>query len=187
MRPLKVRDQPLLERLMSVLRSKGYDGFSLNELAKSSGLQKASLYHRFPGGKKEITVAVLNHANAWVYEHIFLLLSDQSLAPDERLSKVINNIILLYNGGQEVCILRALSMDTGIDLFDQEIKESMQHWIQGFTVLGRAFGHSENVAQKKAVQILISIQGSLIVSRGLGTTDAFESTLKSIKDTYKET
>ena len=70
MRPQKVEDQALLLGLMAVLSAKGYDGASLNELAESSGLQKASLYHRFPAGKKEITSAVLNYVNEWVKKNI---------------------------------------------------------------------------------------------------------------------
>jgi len=54
MRPQKVNNTELVKGLLNVFRSKGYDGASLNDLAVASGLQKASLYHRFPNGKKEI-------------------------------------------------------------------------------------------------------------------------------------
>ena len=186
MRPLKIEDQPLLEGLMSVLRSKGYDGSSLNELAGSSGLQKASLYHRFPGGKKEITFAVLNYANAWVHKNIYQLLSDQFVAPDERLAQVINKINILYDQGEAVCILRALSLDTGIDLFGDKIKESMQYWVAGFSALGVAFGFSEEVARNKAFQVLINIQGSLVVAKGLNSPETFQSALANIRTMYQQ-
>ena len=48
MRPQKVQDTEMLQGLMAVLRSRGYDGASLKELSDSTGLKKASLYHRFP-------------------------------------------------------------------------------------------------------------------------------------------
>ena len=186
MRPQKIEDQPLLEGLMSVLRSKGYDGSSLNELAESSGLQKASLYHRFPGGKKEITSSVLSYANKWIYENIYSLLSNQSIAPDERLMQVIDNINVLYKHGEAVCILRALSLDTGIKLFGDEIKESMQYWIAGFSALGEAFGFSEEVARNKAFQVLINIQGSLVVAKGLNSPETFQSALANIRTMYQQ-
>lgn len=186
MRPLKIEDQPLLEGLMSVLRSKGYDGSSLNELAGSSGLQKASLYHRFPGGKKEITSAVLSYASKWIYENIYSLLSNRSIAPDERLMQVVDNINVLYKHGEAVCILRALSLDTGIELFGAEIKESLRYWIEGFTALGTAFGLPDEVAQSKAIQVLINIQGSLVVAKGLNSPETFQSALANIRTMYQQ-
>lgn len=48
---------------MSVIRSKGYDCSSLNDLVNSKGLQKASLYYGFPKGEKEITSVVLKYVD----------------------------------------------------------------------------------------------------------------------------
>ena len=54
MRPQKVQDIEIIESLVKTFRSNGYEGTSLAELAKSTGLKKASLYHRFPDGKQEM-------------------------------------------------------------------------------------------------------------------------------------
>ena len=186
MRPQKVEDKALLQGLMSVLRSKGYDGASLNDLAASSGLQKASLYHRFPGGKKEITAAVLQFANEWLQNHVYKPLTDEKIKPSKRLTQVLANIDALYAGGEDACILRALSMDSGIELFGSQIKESMQLWIDGFTTVGVALGFNKKEAQAKAHQVLIGVQGSLVVCKGLNSRAFFESTLKSIKNMYKK-
>ena len=61
MRPQKVQDIEIMTSLVKTFRSRGYEGSSLAELAKSTGLKKASLYHRFPKGKEEMAIAVLNH------------------------------------------------------------------------------------------------------------------------------
>lgn len=171
--------------LMSVLSSKGYDGASLNELAESSGLQKASLYYRFPEGKKEITSAVLNFVNEWIKKNIYLLLSNHSIEPLVRLHQVIKNINTLYNNGDAICILRALAMDTGVEIFGAQIKESLQLWIKGFTSLGTDIGMTEKVAKENAFLVLVQIQGSLIVSRGLGSTSIYKTTIKSVEEMYR--
>ncbi len=186
MRPPKVEDQALLDGLMAVLRARGYDGSSLNELAGSSGLQKASLYHRFPGGKKEITLAVLHYVHEWIRTYIYERLTDQSVSPAERLGSVIQSIHSLYQGGEKSCILKALSMDSSVDLFGEEIKASMQLWIDGFTTLGVDCGFTRKSAQEKAFQVLIAIQGSLIVAKGLGSTVPFVSAVASIEKMYQE-
>jgi AcrR family transcriptional regulator len=183
-RPQKVEENTLLNGLLSVLSAKGYDGSSLNDLAESSGLQKASLYHRFPDGKKEITLAVLNHVNEWIRQNIFLLLTNHSILTTERLKRVIKNINTVYNSGDSICLLRSLSMDSGVEIFGEHIKGSMQLWINGFTALGVDCGFSKDVSKEKAYFVLISIQGSLIVSKGLGSTASFKATLKSIENMY---
>ncbi len=186
MRPPKVEEQALLDGLMSVLRAKGYEGSSLNDLADSSGLQKASLYHRFPGGKKEITLAVLHYVQQWIQKHIYEWLMDHSISPAERLGGVIQSIHSLYQGGEKSCILKALSMDSSVEVFGEEIKESMQRWIDGFTALGVDCGFTQKIAQEKALQVLIAIQGSLVVSKGLSSTAPFVAAVASIKKTYQE-
>lgn len=185
MRPPKVEEEELLKGLMSVLRSKGYDGASLNELAGSSGLKKASLYHRFPGGKKEITAAVLQYVNEWFTTNIADILLNQDLSPAKRLVKVVESINYLYEKGKQTCLLRALSMDTGMVLFAEELRQSMQKWIDNFGALGLAFGYTPDVAQQKAVQVITNIQGSLVVSKALGNAYPFEQAMDDILCLYK--
>ena len=54
MRPQKTLDEDVLAGLTEVFQSKGYEAASLQDLARATGLKKASLYHRFPGGKKQM-------------------------------------------------------------------------------------------------------------------------------------
>lgn len=184
MRPQKVDDQDMLQGLMSVLRAKGYDGASLMELADAAGLKKASLYHRFPGGKKEMTAAVLDYVSKWTAKHIYDVLVNESHPPKKRLSQALDHIRTLYKDGEAICIIRALSMDTGMALFGEQINTSLQQWITAFALLGKDLGLSPALAKKEAVQTLIEIQGSLVVSKGTGDTDVFDKTLKKIAKRY---
>ena len=80
--------------LMEVIRAKGFEGASMNDLAEATGLKKASLYHRFPGGKQEITEAVLAYTQSWGRTHISGVLTDSTQAPEARLTKVIEKAAL---------------------------------------------------------------------------------------------
>lgn len=184
MRPQKVDDIKLLEGLMSVLRNKGYDGASLNDLASASGLQKASLYHRYPGGKKDIALAVLDFVGEWMGRNIVEVLSNESALPSERLELALKNITLIYDSGQSSCIMRALSMDSGLELFAEELKEGMDKWLNSFTKLGVDFGLDEKEAQAQAMRVLVQIQGSLVVSKALQTTEPFEKTIEEVELMY---
>lgn len=184
MRPQKVDDQQLIAGLMAVLRAKGFDGASLNDLSEATGLKKASLYHRFPGGKKEITEAVLKYVQQWNQAHIYDVLVDDKLTPENRLDSVLLSIRQLYNDGDSICILRAMSTDTGIPLFGIQIKESFQMWLDGFTALGMALGHHKKKSQQMAREVLIRIQGALILSKGLDDLSPFQESLSGIKKMY---
>lgn len=169
---------------MSVLRAKGFDGASMNDLSEATGLKKASLYHRFPGGKKEIAEAVLAYTGDWSEVNIYQVLVDQTKPPLERLQAAIANIRGLYEEGKAICILRALTMDSSLPLFGNLIEERFQLWIDAFALLGKDFGFTDERAQKLALETLIRVQGSLVLSKGLGSTEPFQQNLIEIERIY---
>jgi AcrR family transcriptional regulator len=186
MRPQKVDNEQVMTGLMSVLRARGYDGASMNDLASATGLKKASLYHRFPGGKKEIVDAVLSYTSQWSQTHVYAVLTNQSKAPELRLKKALNNINTLYNGGEAICMLRALSMDSSMPLFGDQIASHIQLWIEAFTKLGLDFGYKEQKAKKLAMETLVRIQGSLVLSKALNTTEPFRQSLLEVERIFTQ-
>lgn len=184
MRPVKVEDKQLIEGLNRVFRTKGYEGASLNELAEGAGLKKASLYHRFPDGKKEIGSAVLQYSSEWLNANLYTVLIDRTITPANRLQIAISKISELYNQGNDTCILRALSMKTGLEIFGDDIKNEMTAWIQHFTKLGEDFGFDINKANQIAERVLVDVQGSLVVANAMADNSIFLKTLERIKDLY---
>lgn len=69
-------DKALLDHIMIVFRTHGYDGASLSRISEATGLQRASLYHRFPDGKLQMGKAVLEHAIEWLREYALEPLAD---------------------------------------------------------------------------------------------------------------
>jgi len=184
MRPQKVQDAEIFSGLTKVFRSKGYEGASLKDLAEATGLKKASLYHRFPNGKQEMAESVLNYVDKWVIDNVFSALLDIELPPSLRLKNGIEGIKKLYNGGEETCVFRALSMKRGLELFDDQIKNGMNNWISTFQELGLAFGFNPSKTNELALQVLIDIQGSLILAKGLNDIKIFNQTLEKIEKKY---
>lgn len=184
MRPQKVEHKKLMEGLLLVLRAKGYDGASLSDLATATGLKKASLYHRFPGGKQQMTEAVLEYVAQWVDHNVFAVLTDQQRPAHDRLQAALQSIDALYHRGKSICIFRALSTHTGLELFGQQIRTGMQKYIEAFTRLGTDLQLTTEQAQQAATQTLIDIQGALIVSKGLQQQELFGKTLEQISQRY---
>ncbi len=185
MRMAKVSDQEILNGLMSVFRSKGYDGASLNELAEATGLKKASLYHRFPGGKKEMTAAVLDFMESWINDKVYKVLSNNQVAPAQRLQDALKNINAVYNEGREVCLYRSLSMDTGMALFGEKIEKGINQWLESFSILGQAVGLDAETAMQKAKQNFIEVQGSLVLSKAMDSIEPFQQAIQQIENRYR--
>jgi len=184
MRPQKIEDNQMLDGLFEIFRAKGYEGTSMSDMEQYSGLKKASLYHRFPGGKKEIAKAVLRYVEQWTIANIYEPLSNSDQSPLDRINLVIKNISALYDNGGKRCLLRAFSMETQATVFDNEIKEAMELWIAGFINLGKDLGYSEQVSMRKAKKALVSLQGSLVISNVLQDNRSFIEALEDIKELY---
>ncbi len=181
MRPQKIDNIVLLERLTEVFRSKGYEGSSFNDLYTSAGLKKASLYHRYPGGKEEIANAVLQYTEVWSKKHVEDITRDTKKPARQRLQGVSQNINILYAQGEKTCILRALSTDAGIASLRELIQTTMTHWLGSFKFLTEDIGFTPEESTQRATQILINIQGALIISKGLNNKSIFKDTLYNIK------
>ncbi len=180
MAEMKVRQDELMAGLLEVFSKVGYDGASLKALASASGLKKSSLYHRFPGGKKQMAQEVLKYAGQWVGTNIISILKADG-DPSLRANRALKNVNQLYSGGEGDCILRALSLETGLDIFSQLIQGAFNDWIDGFSRLAMDFGFSARKSKKIAEDIVIKIQGSLIVARGTGNKAIFKRTLREVK------
>ena len=183
MAKLTISQDEVIEGFMSVFRSVGYEGASLEDLAKAAGLKKSSLYHRFPGGKEQMAKEVLKYSHKWINKNVVdVLVSDEE--PKKRLYQAVRNIDLLYGGGDEACILRALSLDKGLALFSEPINQSFDGLQKGFMQLGLDLGFTRSVSKKMALDTLVKIQGGLILTKGTSNNSIFKNILKEIINSY---
>src|ERR1044071_1951803 len=113
-RPQTVDEEELLGRLASVFRDFGYEGASLSALSDGAGLQKASLYHRFPGGKQQMAEEVLGAALSWASEYVLAPLKGGG-SPEVGLATVTRELDAFYSGGRKACLLNMLSAPRGKD------------------------------------------------------------------------
>jgi AcrR family transcriptional regulator len=183
MRPQKISDNQLTAKMLEVLRSRGYDGSSLNELALVGGLKKASLYHRYPGGKEELVQSVLMHYKALVSANVLQVLSKKKKTK-KKIQSAFSNIKEIYTDGQSNCLYRALTMESGLDLYGQDIASQCKEWIQAFEALGRDLGYKKKKAKKLALEGLIKIQGALVVSRIFNDKQIFQDAVDEIQQGY---
>lgn len=179
-------DAELRRRVGQVFRAVGYDGATLARLSEATGLQKASLYHRFPHGKEEMATEVLRDAGAWLESHVLAPLR----APGPVRPKVVaaaRRLDEFYAGGRQACVLNRLAagyMEEGP--FTALIKGVFEAWITTVSGLLVEAGVPASLARQRAQRAMILLQGTLVYARGVGSTRPFEEFLKRLPDELLE-
>ena len=168
----KLNPEDLMSRLADVIRANGFEGTSMSGLARTAGLEKASLYHHFPGGKEEIVQAVVNHLNVWLAEHVLKPLQGADAAA-KRVRAAAKRLQEFYGDGNKACTLDTLSLPAGSDSLRDQLKASAVALLKGFERAAKDSGMTAAAAHRRAEQALIEIEGSLIFARVVGDAKPF--------------
>jgi TetR/AcrR family transcriptional regulator, lmrAB and yxaGH operons repressor len=175
----KLNDTKLAEKVLELFRQQGYEGTSLNDLAAASGLEKASLYYRFPGGKKDIALAAAAHVGRWFEVNIFAPLHEPG-PPADRIKTIARKLRAFYGDGAKDCVLDSLSLRGGPPELAAALSEASKAWLESFAAVARESGLSPRHAEDRARQALIQIEGSLVLSRVTGNRKIFLDTLSAL-------
>jgi AcrR family transcriptional regulator len=172
--------QQVIERLMRVFRESGYDGASLAELSAATGLGKSSLYHHFPGGKADMARQVLGHLEAELERALFEPMRSKE-APQKKLDAMLDSVSTFYEGGRLACLLERLSASVDGRQFQRPVASAFEKWIGAVEALGVEAGLSRTVARARAEDLVVRIEGALVVAAGTGSTKVFARTLKDLR------
>ena len=168
-----------LPALFQLFRQSGYDGVSLSKIAATTELGKASLYHYFPEGKAEMVSAALAYSSLWMEENVFLVLRSQT-PTRARFEQMCDRLNDLHNSGQSPCLLAALTTGAKRDVFQEQVKSHLQKLIDAIAQVLLEAELDPKTAKQRAEEAVITIQGALIVSRGLDNTTVFERAIAHI-------
>ena len=172
-------DGRLLDALSDVFQRHGYEGASLSLLSQATGLQRASLYHRFPGGKQEMANAVLGRAVAWLQEHALTPLSGDG-PPEERVRTMVKRLEQFYDRGNRSCLLDTLSLGQRNGPFSKEVQAATRTWINAMAGVAREAGLPSDLAKRRAEEAIVAIQGGLVVARATGDATAFRRAIQPL-------
>ncbi len=172
------RDQ-VIDKLMLVVRRSGYDGASLAELSKATGLGKSSLYHHFPNGTDDMVRAVLEHLEALLRESVFVPLRTPGPA-QRRVEAMVETIDDYYRGGREACVLGNLVLGTSRTRFRRQLQAIFDEWIEALSSALIDAGLSRQIARARAEDAVIRIEGALVLAGAMGDVSLFQRSLKQM-------
>ena len=175
----KINEDELLDRLTDVFRTYGYEGASLSRISEVTGLQRASLYHRFPGGKEDMAKAVLSRAGQWLVNQVLAPLSGPG-KPKDRIQKMAKELHEFFGGGKHCCLLDSLSFGFDDSEIKQHIRAGMDAWVDSLAKIACEVGIPAKKARQQAQDAISRIEGSLVVGRVLKDYGPFERTMAEL-------
>jgi AcrR family transcriptional regulator len=178
---MAISKSEIVRKLVPVFRTFGYEGATLSRISKATDLGKASLYHHFPKGKQEMAQAVLNYVNE-SFDAIVLEPLRSNNEPVKRLIAMSDSLSQFYNRGQNACILSIFTFGESHDLFQVQVQQALNIWIDQLTQVLIEAGLSGEEAHQRAENAVMQIQGGLVLTRGLNCTEPFERILQQLPE-----
>lgn len=172
----------VLSRLLELFRRDGYDGASLAEISRVTGLGKSSLYHHFPGGKEQMASEVLASLAALLERDLFAPLSCAG-APAERLDAMLDALDAFYGSGRKACLLERLAASVDRRRFSRPLAAAFLRWMSAVEALAVEAGVAAPAARRRAEDMVVRVEGALVVSAALGDTGPFERALTDVRAT----
>ena len=179
MPPALLSRQEVIAKLMLVVRRAGYDGASLAELSKATGLGKSSLYHYFPDGKDDMVRAVLDHLESQLRESVFTPLRAPG-SPRRRVEQMVKTIDDYYRGGRDACVLGNLVLGTSRTRFRRQLQSIFDEWIDALAGALADGGMTRALARSRAEDAVIRIEGALVLAGAMGDVSLFGRALKQL-------
>jgi len=88
----------------------------------------------------------------------------------------------VYSGGQDLCLFALLSVGDTRDLFQAKILATFGQLAEAMTRTLRDAGLKKPQAVSLTEQLIVEVEGALIVSRVLGDAGVFQRTLKRLRE-----
>lgn len=174
------RSTTIVDGLIDVFKHKGYDGASLSDLAAATGIAKASLYHRYPGGKPELGRTALAEAGRRFAALILKPLQTDRPAP-ERLRAMLDGVAAFYGSESPACLMNTLTLGDALPLFGKDIRNTHNAWQKLIARALEELGRSEAQAIDEADDMIARIQGALVLTRLSDRTSSLSAMLGRIR------
>ena len=176
----------ILRNSLSVFKTKGYNGTSMNDLANANGLLKGSMYH-YIESKESLMLEVLTALKEHYITKVFSKGYDDFLAPYDRLRELAMRAeeIFIFEEGGDFLVNIGLETKNSVPAFGEVIKEFFQAWIK---TMQHLYSNvlDEVESKEKAELIVAEIEGSVLMMKLLDDVNYLHRTNERLLKEYRE-
>lgn len=168
----------VIARLAEVFRAHGYEGTSLSLITDATGLGKGSLYNLFPRGKEQMAEEVIAHIDGWFEREVFApLRADKS---GDGIARMFDAVDRYFESGGRVCLVGVFALGAARDHFGKAVRGYFKAWEAALAgALRQDLPAAE--ARQRAEDILLGIQGALVLARANDDKGVFTRALKRLR------
>lgn len=166
----------LIQAAIRLFREKGYAATGLNEILAASGAPKGSLYHYFPDGKDELGATAVTVAGQVVTKTLRELAAEADTA-----DAFVGAYVALLRGWLEDSGFRAgcpiattlLETVPASEAITRAGQAAFTDWIDVVAEVFVRDGMAASEAHDRAVRLIVTVEGALLLSRVQQSTVAF--------------
>lgn len=169
----------IVTEIARTFRANGFHGTTLSVVSERTGLGRSSIYHHFGRGKVEMAQRSLDTVD------IFIGVMGQTIrapdvSPQAKWETIEAMLRAHYERGRLGCLLAVFALDDVPEDLRLRTKVLFDHWLDAMADLHRAGGASAASARRQAERSVGALQGALVLSQALASSDPFEWTLAEI-------
>ncbi len=177
----KFSEHKVLSTLTGLFSDHGYDGTSLSLIMQKTGLVKASIYHRFAGGKEEMAATVIDRAAGEFASYLLAPLNERG-DPARRLRQTAQRLRTFYASGKKACLLDTLTLNRESPVRDRA-KVALEFWIDSFARFAEhSGGFPRRLALERAEDAVAALEGGLVIARVSANTAPFLRAIESLPE-----
>lgn len=181
------RSEEILAVAQDFIQSRGYNGFSYRDIAAAIGIKSASIHYHFPT-KGDLGRAVTARYTEKFSEQLQLIMgaTDGARSRLEGYAALFRTTLIEYNL-LCMCGMLAGDIETLPDMVKAEVArffEVQQRWLTEVIQDGIAAGDISSAVQPQAwaTTFLSTLEGAMLVSRGLDYNDQFDVVTSTLLD-----
>lgn len=182
----KLDRKTLIQNSLSVFKSKGYNGTTMQDLANANGLLKGSFYHYIESKEAlmlEVLTSLKNHYTTKVFNKAY----DENLSAYQRLKDLAMRAeeIFVFEEGGDFFVNIGLETKNTIPAFGVVIKEFFSEWLKAMEHLF-LYVLSAGEAKVKAEIVVAEIEGSVILMKLLNDPMYLHRTNENLLKDFKK-
>lgn len=158
----------ILTATNELFRRHGYNGTSLKQVTTAAAAPTGSLYHFFPGGKDELTLAVITTSGE-TYRQLFELIADAAIDPAAAVSDFFEAAARMLEESDYIdpCPIGTIAREVAStnDALRHGTDRVFSSWIDTAAARFEGHGLQHDSAQRLATTIVAALEGGFVLAR----------------------
>ena len=169
----------LLAATNESFRRRGYNGTSMKDVTSAAQAPTGSLYHFFPGGKDDLTAAVITTSGA-AYRELFEAIADEAASPAAAVTDFFDGAALVLEETDFIdpCPIGTVAREVAStnEALRRATDQVFGSWIDAVTTRLGAAGIEKQDARRLAAAIVAALEGGFVLARARRDADVLRDT-----------